>query len=235
MSTLFRSFATCLKACLAATLLAAFHLTPAFAQAQSYSANEIANAPECSTYPTAQSQQLCWCLSGFTTGSVWGSGPYTADSNICTAALHAGVITQRGGPVVALREPGQNSYSGTHNNGVSTADWGAYGDSYRLVGAQQTVIRNVQTCSVMPDGLSAYSCNCAGGNNPSASVWGSGPYTADSNLCNAARHAGAIGQNGGAISVFRLTGLDSYRGSSANGISTSTWGSYNSSIVINGN
>ncbi len=231
MSPLFRSLALCLTA----AFLTTFQTTPVSAQSQTYSATEIANAPECSAYPTAQSGYLCWCLSGFSLGSVWGSGPYTADSNICTAALHAGVITQRGGPVVALREPGQNSYAGTNSNGISTGDWGAYGTSYRLFGAQQTVIRNVQTCAVMPDGMNAYSCTCAGGVNPSASVWGSGPYTADSNLCNAARHAGVIGQNGGAISVFRLTGLDSYRGSSANGVSTSTWGSYPSSIVINRN
>jgi hypothetical protein len=73
----------------------------------------------------------CRCP-GVTEGAVWGSNPYTTDSNLCRAAMHAGVIGASGGLVRVTSAAGQGRYSGTTRNGVSTNDWGAYGSSFRV-------------------------------------------------------------------------------------------------------
>ena len=55
---------------------------------------------------------------------VWGTGSYTSDSSICTAAVHRGLITvEGGGPVVIEIRPGQDSYRGTRRHGVTSRAW----------------------------------------------------------------------------------------------------------------
>ncbi len=69
--------------------------------------------------------------------------------------------------------------------------------------------------------------NCAG------SVWGTDTYTADSAVCVAAAHAGAIASaTGGRVLVSSLPGQDSYAGTTRNGITTSSWGSYRASFSV---
>ena len=70
-------------------------------------------------------------------GPVWGSGPYTADSDICTAAVHAGRPRPRRRPGPrARRAAALDAYPGTVAHGVTTSDWGAYPDAFTFVGAQ---------------------------------------------------------------------------------------------------
>ena len=55
---------------------------------------------------------------------VTGSGPYTDDSSICTAAVHAGVIRAKDGGDVAIEiRPGQDRYPGSEKNYVKSADY----------------------------------------------------------------------------------------------------------------
>lgn len=65
-------------------------------------------------------------------GSVWGSNPYTSDSAICVAAVHAGIVNAAGGWVKVTLESGRPSYTGSTRNGVTTANWGPYDQSYRV-------------------------------------------------------------------------------------------------------
>jgi phage baseplate assembly protein gpV len=66
--------------------------------------------------------------------AVWGSGPYTDDSSICTAAVHTGVITfRRGGPVMVEIVPGQTEYNGTSQNGVESHDFPEWPGSFVVV------------------------------------------------------------------------------------------------------
>nr|WP_237080468.1 LCCL domain-containing protein [Myxococcus xanthus] len=71
-------------------------------------------------------QIRCTCSSGGG-GSVWGTNLYTDDSNICTAAVHAGVMTTSGGAVVLEVQPAQSTFIGTNRNGVTTSSYGAWG------------------------------------------------------------------------------------------------------------
>jgi LCCL domain len=70
------------------------------------------------------------CPPDGTPASVWGTDTYTDDSSICTAAVHAGVITLAdGGDVTFQLTPGQDSYQGSTANGVTSLDYGAWGGS----------------------------------------------------------------------------------------------------------
>lgn len=74
------------------------------------------------------------CSGNLDLGPVWGTGTYTDDSSICTAAVHAGLITRsEGGPVAIYVVEGMNSYSGSTLNGVSTGNFGAFPGSFVFV------------------------------------------------------------------------------------------------------
>lgn len=61
---------------------------------------------------------------------IWGSDIYTADSSICTAAVHAGVITlEDGGEVTVEFRPGRSAYGSTTRNGIKSFTYGEYSRS----------------------------------------------------------------------------------------------------------
>lgn len=82
---------------------------------------------------TATSEFAVVCPVNCTTGSVWGTDLYTSDSAICVAAVHAGVIKEKGGRVKVILQPGQPAYTGTFRNGVTTNNWGAYQQSFKVL------------------------------------------------------------------------------------------------------
>ena len=54
---------------------------------------------------------------------VVGSGPYTDDSSICTAAVHAGALHAKdGGDVTIEIRPGQSGYAGSERNYIRSGD-----------------------------------------------------------------------------------------------------------------
>jgi len=66
-----------------------------------------------------------------TRSAVWGSDVYTADSSICTAAVHAGKITlEKGGQVTIEFRPGRSTYGATTRNGVTSYNFGEYPRSF---------------------------------------------------------------------------------------------------------
>jgi hypothetical protein len=66
------------------------------------------------------------------TGATWGTDIYTGDSAICRAAIHAGMISNDGGEVTVVLEPGRPAYRGTRRHGIDSSDYGNYGSSYRF-------------------------------------------------------------------------------------------------------
>ncbi|EKE19486.1 MAG: hypothetical protein ACD_8C00151G0002 [uncultured bacterium] len=64
-------------------------------------------------------------VTGATTGATtWGSGPYTDDSNIATAAVHAGLIAVGETATIKRASAGSlSNYTGTTANGVTTSSW----------------------------------------------------------------------------------------------------------------
>jgi len=61
------------------------------------------------------------CPQGGQLRAVWGSGVYTDDSSICTAAVHAGLIRLGSGGLVNIHiVPGRSEYRGSLQNGIET-------------------------------------------------------------------------------------------------------------------
>ena len=68
-------------------------------------------------------------------------------------------------------------------------------------------------------------CRCTADQIAGGGVYGSARYSSDSSLCKAARHAGAIPDGGGVVTVHAAEGCPKSVGSTANGITTSSWSS----------
>jgi len=78
-------------------------------------------------------QELFVELTGRTDGKVWGIDTYTSDSNLATAAVHAGVLRPGEHGVVhvlILRDTG--SYAGSTRNGVTSQSYGSWHGAYQL-------------------------------------------------------------------------------------------------------
>jgi hypothetical protein len=70
------------------------------------------------------------CPPAGTAGTVWGSDIYTADSSICTAAVHGGKITlEQGGEVTIEIRPGRSIYGSTTRNGITSNPFGEFAQS----------------------------------------------------------------------------------------------------------
>jgi hypothetical protein len=71
---------------------------------------------------------------GGTEYAIWGTDVYTDDSDIGTAAVHAGLITFAAGGTVTIEiADGQSSYTGSTRNGVTSGDWGEWYGSFIFV------------------------------------------------------------------------------------------------------
>ncbi len=197
------------------------------------SAVAAADLPNCGAFAPNDAPYQCNCPADAATGSVWGSGPYTGDSNICGAARHAGVVSAAGGGITVTLEPGQTAYQGSDANGIATRDWGSYDQSFmvRPIQAEAPASADVALCSSLKTDAASYDCACPAGQGNGGSVWGSGPFTGDSDICSAARHSGAVGEDGGVITITLEPGQAKYEGSKANGVTTSGWGSYEQSFM----
>ena len=182
------------------------------------------------------SQEIsCHCASSAMTGVVWGTGVYTDDSSVCSAARHAGVVDHNGGTVRVRAAPGRGSYAGSMQNGISSGRWDRWHGSFVFAGVDPNQIPDSgggQSCPFnirALQGAGRLTCVCDP-QNMSGTVWGSGTYTDDSSLCLAAVHAGIISLGGGTISIVRTPGLGRYSGSSRNGVRTQSYGPWSGSF-----
>jgi hypothetical protein len=149
------------------------------------------NATNCSmTIPTGgscpDSDNADVSVTGATSGSVWGSGPYTRDSNIGVAAVHAGLITSGQSATIRKTSAGTlSSFTGSTAHGVTTSSYSSpwCAVNLSLVSIYTSVISgscgttnnacNSGTLSDTTDDASYYrwSCNGSGGGaSPSCSL-----------------------------------------------------------------
>ncbi len=184
------------------------------------------------------------CSPGGTPRSVWGSDIYTADSSICTAAVHSGLITyQQGGTVTIELRPGRTIYGCSERNGVATGPFGPYQHSFvfktpnteaavREAEDQTPVMWNTAPSMVSFETGKTYKFKCPSSGKESA-VWGTDIYTLDSSICNAAVHAGKFTmESGGSVTIELRSGESSYKGTTRNGVKTNDFGEYGHSFVV---
>ncbi len=73
--------------------------------------------------------KLALNVTGSAAGPVWGKGPYTLDSTLAAAAVHAGVLKvgETGVVQVEVVKP-PPSFAGSNQNGVKSEAWDAFPD-----------------------------------------------------------------------------------------------------------
>ena len=135
----FRSYlaaGTLLAAAVCAPIMAAPGDTPAHLPTVTQEAQDIGVCKAPTSHAGTAKILACTCPAGLSaTTSLWGTDVYTADTYICSAAIHASVIDDGGGRVTLQMLPGRSSYTGTKRNGVTTRSYGKYTASYRFVNA----------------------------------------------------------------------------------------------------
>ena len=173
-------------------------------------------------------------------GAVWGSSPYTTDSDICAAATHAGAIPESGiGVVTVKKADGCPGYKGSEENGIKSQKWASFDKSFYFPkhgdDSCPTIDPSEAKCpsrfaDIPSSGsVSTFACTCSPGSMGGA-VWGDGTYTTDSSLCASAIHAGAITSAGGKIAVKRSPGCPAYVGVVKNNVTSLTWATFGTSF-----
>ena len=171
-------------------------------------------------------------------GQVWGTGVYTDDSSICTAAVHVGLIDfDDGGDVTIEILEGRSEYIGSTRNEVESITYGAVDGSFSFPDAEEidvdTSIAWERPASFYGDEVGAeFTVMCREGGEPD-SVWGTDVYTNDSSICTAAVHAGLIDQGeSGEVTFEVVGGQDSYDGSTAHGVTSLDYGEWETSFTF---
>ena len=193
-------------------------------------------------------------------GSIYGTGVYTADSSICRAGVHSGVIPESGGVVTVTLEPGRPAYRGSEQNGVKSRDYGKYSGSFAVVTTGSAPAGGAAAAASVPAATPAaqaaagggaieagcsydarqldgkdgttFRVACPPGCDTPSSTYGTGVYTADSPICKSAIHAGAIPASGGVVTIKLEAGRPAYRGSEQNGIESRDYGKYSRSYAV---
>jgi hypothetical protein len=66
---------------------------------------------------------------------IWGTDVYSDDSSLCSAAVHAGVISKKGGPITIEIRAGLPSYRGSKRHKISSWENGPWDGSFVVLGA----------------------------------------------------------------------------------------------------
>jgi len=175
------------------------------------------------------------CTPNGEASSVWGTNLYTDDSSICTAAVQVGLITFKDGGTVTYKiEPGADVYTASDHNGVQSKDYPQWGGSFSFPDAKQIEVAGIpwdRTGGFYKEtGTITVTCSP---NGQAASIWGTGTYTDDSSICTAAVHSGLITLKDGGQVRFKLAGgQSSYKGTTAHGITSQSYGAWGGSFVF---
>jgi hypothetical protein len=170
-------------------------------------------------------------VSDGTRASVYGTDVYTADSAVCAAAIHAGVLRPGlTGIVTIVIGSGADSFASTTRNGVTSKSYGRWGTSYTFArdGTAGQIGWLTVWSGVPTDFTEPVAVECpAGGTLNGGALWGTGVYTKDSTICVAAVHAGLItAEKGGVVVAQRVPGLKEYPATTRYGIASQQYGTY---------
>jgi len=168
---------------------------------------------------------------------IHGTGAYSSDSPLCTAAAHAGKIGEDGGVVTIQLNPGIERYVGSEQNGVTSADRPATKRSFVFVDDASAEAANEILLSNAPNlkwdskftgtGFAykqltgqrfTFRCPSVQGELRKRSIVGTDRYAFSSIVCRAAVHAGKLTTEGGFVTVELGAGGKKLVGSIRNGI-----------------
>ncbi|HKS07219.1 MAG TPA: LCCL domain-containing protein [Gemmatimonadaceae bacterium] len=155
-----------------------------------------------------------FCPPGGAPGKLWGSGEYTDDSSVCTAAVHSLETFDfaRGGTVFFSMTEGRDNYPSESRRGVASDTWQKYESSFFIVGGVPDARPNdVKDSTVIEIGWATTAEHLRGKTGERTvvcprdyqpfPVWGDSVYNDLSSICGAAVHRGAITRSGGRVAV----------------------------------
>lgn len=180
------------------------------------------------------------CPPGGAIGVVWGTDIYTDDSSICSAAVHAGIITSINGGRVTFRiKPGETRYQGTERNSVLSQSFERWEGSFIFVEPSEANTPLIISEDWTDDAINLrdrldqeFTFNCLP-NAQYSLVWGTNIYSDDSSVCTAAVHVGLINPKlGGQVTIRIRPGLDSYASSDRNGVLSLPYGTWGGSFIF---
>jgi hypothetical protein len=167
-------------------------------------------------------------VTGSASNSVWGSNPYTDDSALGAAAVHAGVLAVGQKGVVKLTITAGASYPGSSAHGVTSGTYNGSFGGFSVAaddGGDNPPMANpgsmIDFRSAAPG--SVYLFTATG--SDACCLWGSNVYSDDSNIATAAVHAGVLAKGqSGTVRVVTSPGISAYAGDTHNGIVSSWYG-----------
>jgi hypothetical protein len=176
------------------------------------------------------------CPAGDGRAAVYGTDVYTAESGVCAAAIHAGVLALReAGAVTIVFGSGAESFRGTERNGVTTRSYGRWPQSYTFArdGAPGRISWRTEWNQMPAEFTGPLTLECPPGGSIDGSVWGTDTYTRESVICVAAVHAGAItAETGGLIEVRRARNSGGFAASDRNGVRSLGYGPYQDAFSV---
>ena len=93
----------------------------------------LPNPGNMSAYNQKVGESFVFNVTGQIGGTVYGTGTYTTDSALATAAVHAGVLKNgETGVVQVTIVESPNQFAGTTANGITSNGWGAYPVAYSV-------------------------------------------------------------------------------------------------------
>lgn len=201
------------------------------------------SVPSLYEYRGQVGKTLTITVTGSASGIVWGSDIYTDDSDVSTAAVHAGLLkVGETGAVTITILSGMPAYTGSSRNGITSSSYPSWDGSYHIARANRLTATSTPIERSVPEAAPEmlYGVGRIGDvltfkltGSADGYVWGTGPYTDDSKLSSAAVHAGVldVGQTG-LVSVRIVEGQDSYAGASRNGIESRPYSQWERGIVF---
>jgi hypothetical protein len=176
------------------------------------------------------------CSAGDGRASVYGTDVYTAESGVCAAAIHAGVLPRgQAGAVTVVFGSAAESFVGSQRNGVTTLRYGRWPNTYSFArdGAPGRISWTTVWNQIPADFFDAVTLECPPGGRLGGPVWGTDTYTMGSTICVAAVHAGVItAEKGGVVSVARAPGLREYPGTARFGVTSASYGTYPDAFTV---
>ncbi len=224
--------------------------------------NEFPDAPYNMTGFRGQNGKSFTCrVTGKNNGRIWGgqNNIYTDDSDISTAAVHAGIVRAGQSGLVTIKVmAGQASYPSVSRNGLNSTNYGKYDGSYQMTafnssstpssttsGGSGSSVTSTTISYLTADKAPADMKGFRGKNGTSfvfyvtgskeGRFWGgqNNVYTDDSPLNVAAVHAGLVmpGETK-AVKVTVMAGQSSYPSITRNGVTSINYGSYAGSYKL---
>jgi hypothetical protein len=200
----------------------------------------ISNLPNMSYFRQEYGLTVRVEVTGSSAGGIWGTDTYSDDSEIATAAVHAGLLKEgERGLLDVKMVPPPDAFVGSTRNGITSNRYSSWPSGYVLKKADKDspLPRSSYDAEIIDQAANRglpgdrYTMKVTG--NTTGKVWGTDIYTHDSDYGAAAVHAGLLKDGETAALTFILVrSPHKHRGSTKHGVTSEDYGPFFMSYVI---